>query len=200
MELALSQETQARLSLRGGGGGVADDTEGPGERFEASQELNEDQGAEQTARAGDADLTSRRSSVQSEDLPPLHGTPRALLFQCPMRPQADAAATHAVEVRLKPTSTMRYDLIRRLMSQHLDAEYETLLTHSEVHDWRDVAVLAQNVDRVWIGECSRSSPSPVSPNLPKPDPLLPQRSLPPPSPSTASRSTSMSTNRRRPPA
>ncbi|TNY17990.1 thyroid receptor-interacting protein 13 [Rhodotorula diobovata] len=131
MELALSQETQARLSLRGGGGGVADDTEGPGERFEASQELNEDQGAEQTARAGDADLTSRRSSVQSEDLPPLH-----------------------VEVRLKPTSTMRYDLIRRLMSQHLDAEYETLLTHSEVHDWRDVAVLAQNVDRVWIGECT----------------------------------------------
>ncbi|KPV73534.1 uncharacterized protein RHOBADRAFT_38097 [Rhodotorula graminis WP1] len=62
----------------------------------------------------------------------------------------------AVEVRLKPTSTMRYDLIRRLMSQHLDAEYETLLTHSEVHDWRDVAVLAQNVDRVWIGECSTS--------------------------------------------
>ena len=63
---------------------------------------------------------------------------------------------------------MRYALIRRLMSQHLDAEYETLLTHSEVHDWRDVAVLAQNVDRVWIGECSASPPlPPAHPDLVK---------------------------------
>ncbi|BGP18675.1 hypothetical protein JCM10213v2_006741 [Rhodosporidiobolus nylandii] len=67
--------------------------------------------------------------------------------------EEDAPALH-VEIRLKPTSTVRYDLIRRLMHQHLDGEYETLLTHSEVHDWRDVGVLAQEVDRVWIGECA----------------------------------------------
>ncbi|GAA6013615.1 hypothetical protein JCM10207_004791 [Rhodosporidiobolus poonsookiae] len=86
--------------------------------------------------ADDDDAKSNRSrrssrSACSEDLAPLH-----------------------VEVRLKPTSTMRFDLLRRLLDQHLDSEYETLLTHSEVHDWRDVPVLAQNVDRVWIGECS----------------------------------------------
>ncbi|GAA5821263.1 hypothetical protein JCM10212_004223 [Sporobolomyces blumeae] len=65
-----------------------------------------------------------------DDLPPLH-----------------------VEVRLQPTSTVRYDLLRRLLHAHFDEEYETLLTHSEVHDWRDVAVLVQNVERVWIAEC-----------------------------------------------
>ncbi|GAA5974715.1 hypothetical protein JCM11641_007236 [Rhodosporidiobolus odoratus] len=64
-----------------------------------------------------------------------------------------------IEVRLLPTSTMRYDLIRRLMHQHLDSEYETLLTHAEVHDWRDVGVLAQNVDRVWVGDCSLPTPA-----------------------------------------
>lgn len=40
-----------------------------------------------------------------------------------------------------------------MLHNHLNDEYETLLTHSEVHDWREVAVLEQNVDRVWIGEC-----------------------------------------------
>ncbi|GJN92360.1 hypothetical protein Rhopal_005390-T1 [Rhodotorula paludigena] len=127
MELALTQETERRLSLRGGGGGGG-----------AAAELGSVDGAEAAEAFGEGGVAdeeveparSRRSSTASEDLPPLH-----------------------VEVRLKPTSTMRYDLIRRLMSQHLDGEYETLLTHSEVHDWRDVGVLAQNVDRVWIGEC-----------------------------------------------
>ncbi|BGP42320.1 hypothetical protein JCM10449v2_006325 [Rhodotorula kratochvilovae] len=126
MELALSQETQARLSLRGGGGGAFD-----GEDEEGSQDAPGVVTGGEGAAMVDEERRSRRSSTASEDLPPLH-----------------------VEVRLKPTSTMRYDLIRRLMSQHLDAEYETLLTHSEVHDWRDVSVLAQNVDRVWIGECT----------------------------------------------
>lgn len=42
------------------------------------------------------------------------------------------------------------------MHAHLDAEYDTILTHSEVHDWRDVVELAENVDRVWIGECGTS--------------------------------------------
>lgn len=68
----------------------------------------------------------------------------------------------AVEVRLKATSTLRYDLIRSLLSSYLDNEYETVLTHSEVHDWRDVGVLEQNVDRVWIGECGASSVSSFS--------------------------------------
>ncbi|GAA5842023.1 hypothetical protein JCM9279_002758 [Rhodotorula babjevae] len=129
MELALSQETQARLNLRNGAGGddgAAPEHDGGHEQDGAVQEHDGE-----AQQMGDEGGASRRSSVGSDDLPPLH-----------------------VEVRLKPTSTMRYDLIRRLMSQHLDAEYETLLTHSEVHDWRDVAVLAQNVDRVWIGECT----------------------------------------------
>ncbi|GAA5930767.1 hypothetical protein JCM3775_003860 [Rhodotorula graminis] len=125
MELALSQETQARLSLRNGGGGAVDGLDGGDEPAGETEE------GEGEGQMDDEGGPSRRSSVGSDDLPPLH-----------------------VEVRLKPTSTMRYDLIRRLMSQHLDAEYETLLTHSEVHDWRDVTVLAQNVDRVWIGECT----------------------------------------------
>ncbi|GAA6029000.1 hypothetical protein JCM8097_001545 [Rhodosporidiobolus ruineniae] len=77
--------------------------------------------------------SSRRSSRSgnSDDLVPLH-----------------------VEVRLRPTSTLRYDLLRQYLAQHLDSEYETLLTHSEVHDWREVGVLSQNVERVWIGECA----------------------------------------------
>jgi hypothetical protein len=27
-----------------------------------------------------------------------------------------------------------------------------------VHDWRDVAVLEQNIERVWIGECGARQP------------------------------------------
>ncbi|GAA6025308.1 hypothetical protein JCM11491_002443 [Sporobolomyces phaffii] len=65
----------------------------------------------------------------------------------------DVPALH-IEVRLKANSTLRYDVLRRMLHSHLDDEYETLLTHSEVHDWRDVAVLEQNVERVWIGECA----------------------------------------------
>ncbi|GAA5959456.1 hypothetical protein JCM3765_002332 [Sporobolomyces pararoseus] len=59
-----------------------------------------------------------------------------------------------VEIRLKSNSTLRYDVLRRMLHNHLNDEYETLLTHSEVHDWREVSVLEQNVERVWIGECS----------------------------------------------
>lgn len=62
-------------------------------------------------------------------------------------------ASHIVEVRLLRTSTMRYDLIRRMLFEHLHSEYDTLLTHSEVQDWREHSTLAQHVDRVWIGEC-----------------------------------------------
>ncbi|GAA5858012.1 hypothetical protein JCM5353_008163 [Sporobolomyces roseus] len=75
--------------------------------------------------------SSEEESDGDEDGPPLH-----------------------VEVRLKSNSTIRYDLLRTLLASHFNEEYETLLTHSEVHDWRDVAVLVQNIDRVWIGECS----------------------------------------------
>ncbi|BGP10258.1 hypothetical protein JCM10049v2_006141 [Rhodotorula toruloides] len=140
MEIALSQETNRRLSLRGGGGGPSSEdglngVSGPAD--EAGEMGHADQEEEKDELADEDDTASRTSGRStSEDLAPLH-----------------------VEVRLKPTSTMRYDLIRRLMCQHLDSEYETLLTHSEVHDWRDVGVLAQNVDRVWIGECSLPSPA-----------------------------------------
>lgn len=51
---------------------------------------------------------------------------------------------------------MRYDVLRNLISKHLHAEYDGLRTHAEVHDWRDVEVLAQHVDRIWIGECGES--------------------------------------------
>lgn len=43
-----------------------------------------------------------------------------------------------------------------MMHTHLNDEYETLLTHSEINDWREVAALAQNVDRVWVAECCAS--------------------------------------------
>ncbi|BGP26603.1 thyroid receptor-interacting protein 13 [Rhodotorula toruloides] len=136
MEIALSQETNRRLVLRGGGGGPSseDGPTGAVEAGEMAEQAEEDEKDESADEGDAASRTSGRSA--SEDLAPLH-----------------------VEVRLKPTSTMRYDLIRRLLCQHLDSEYETLLTHSEVHDWRDVGVLAQNVDRVWIGECSLPSPA-----------------------------------------
>ena len=61
-----------------------------------------------------------------------------------------------VEIRLKSSSTLRYDVLRRMLHNHLNDEYDTLLTHSEVHDWREVSVLEQNVERVWIGECCKS--------------------------------------------
>ncbi|GAA5940440.1 hypothetical protein JCM1841_003051 [Sporobolomyces salmonicolor] len=95
---------------------------------ENGREARSGAGKGETTEGADAEARSRSGS---EDLVPLH-----------------------VEVRLKSTSTVRYDILRRLMHAHFDEEYETLLTHSEVHDWRDVAVLAHNVDRVWIGECS----------------------------------------------
>lgn len=62
----------------------------------------------------------------------------------------------AVEVRLLQSSTLRYDLIRRMLHTHIDSSYDTLVPHAEINDWRDVAALAQNVDRVWIGECCAS--------------------------------------------
>lgn len=59
---------------------------------------------------------------------------------------------------------MRYDVLRNLIGKHLDEEYETILTHSEVHDWREIEVLAQHVDRVWIGECCEPAATPVAPS------------------------------------
>ncbi|GAA6016077.1 hypothetical protein JCM8202_005403 [Rhodotorula sphaerocarpa] len=134
MELALSQETARRLSLRGGGGddpGVATPGSEPSPYANGTQKE-----APNGVDAGDAGQANGNggldgSDADEEELAPLH-----------------------VEVRLKPTSTMRYDVLRNLVGKHLDEEYETILTHSEVHDWRDIEVLAQHVDRVWIGECS----------------------------------------------
>lgn len=68
-----------------------------------------------------------------------------------------------VEVRLKSASKIRVDLIRRLVHSHLESEYETLLTHSNVSDWQDVAALSANIDRIWIGECSDADSSPAVP-------------------------------------
>ncbi|GAA5869127.1 hypothetical protein JCM3774_003958 [Rhodotorula dairenensis] len=62
-----------------------------------------------------------------------------------------------VEVRLKPSCSLRYDVVRNLIGQHLQVEYESVLTHSEVYDWQDIEILNRNVDRIWIGECSLSA-------------------------------------------
>lgn len=97
-------------------------------------------------------LNDTLEEEEASDRAPLHGQfilhslkGNMLKFPCSL-----------VEVRLLPKSTIRYDLIRSMMHAHLDAEYDTILTHSEVHDWRDVVELAENVDRVWIGECCAS--------------------------------------------
>ncbi|GAA5893987.1 hypothetical protein JCM6882_007951 [Rhodosporidiobolus microsporus] len=135
MDLATSQSQSQTLSFsQAATGGVKEN----GRRVEengAGEGNGEGEGEDATVRTASRSRSRSRSgsdaSRRSEDLVPLH-----------------------VEVRLKPTSTMRYDLVRQLLHQHLDSEYETLLTHSEVHDWRDVGVLAMNVERVWIGECA----------------------------------------------
>ncbi|KAK4692857.1 pachytene checkpoint protein 2, partial [Phenoliferia sp. Uapishka_3] len=64
-----------------------------------------------------------------------------------------------IEVRLLPTSTIRYDLIRRMLHTHLDSTYDTLVPHAEVQDWREVGVLSREVERVWIGECALPTPT-----------------------------------------
>lgn len=64
-----------------------------------------------------------------------------------------SVAFSSVEVRLLPDSTLRYDILRSMITIHLNAEYETLLTLSEVNDWREVASLSREVERVWVGEC-----------------------------------------------
>ncbi|GAA5823877.1 hypothetical protein JCM11251_003328 [Rhodosporidiobolus azoricus] len=134
MDLALTQSQSQGLSQATGHAqerhGVTREDEGA---LAGTGDGGNEEDVDVRSRSRSDSNASRRSSRsgRSEDLVPLH-----------------------VEVRLKPTSTMRYDLVRNLLHQHLDSEYETLLTHSEVHDWRDVGVLAQNVERVWIGECA----------------------------------------------
>lgn len=59
----------------------------------------------------------------------------------------------AVEVRLTPTCGLRFDVLRKFIRQHLESEYESVLTHSEVYDWQDAVVLKNNLERIWIGEC-----------------------------------------------
>ena len=57
-----------------------------------------------------------------------------------------------------PSSTnLMFSRIRNMVAQHLDNEYETLLTNSAVDDWREVPGLEKHVERIWIGECCRSS-------------------------------------------
>ncbi|TKA52078.1 hypothetical protein B0A53_04738 [Rhodotorula sp. CCFEE 5036] len=70
-------------------------------------------------------------NTAKKDLPPLH-----------------------VEVRLTPTCGLRFDVLRKFIRQHLESEYESVLTHSEVYDWQDAVVLKNNLERIWIGECS----------------------------------------------
>lgn len=71
------------------------------------------------------------------------------------------APLHPVEVRLKPTSKLRFDLIRNMVATHLDTSYSTLVTNSLIDSWTEVDVLERNVDRVWIGECAAVPLGPV---------------------------------------
>ncbi|GAA5845714.1 hypothetical protein JCM3766R1_001146 [Sporobolomyces carnicolor] len=108
---------------------------------------SQSQGIDMVPRNGSVPSTRMRevaSRVESEDEQ----------VQADSDADGDEGEPLHVEVRLKAASTLRYDVLRRMLHNHLNDEYETLLTHSEVHDWREVAVLEQNVDRVWIGECS----------------------------------------------
>lgn len=108
-------------------------------RLAGSQEVAKEEEAEEETEEGLAPLHSKLASLA--DARSLSG---------------ELTPAHAVEVRLLPSSTVRFDLIRRMMHTHLNDEYETLLTHSEINDWREVAALAQNVDRVWVAECCAS--------------------------------------------
>ncbi|GAA5856603.1 hypothetical protein JCM8547_005885 [Rhodosporidiobolus lusitaniae] len=132
MALALSQ-SQSQGASQAVARAKMEQARDGNDRGELPSSSDDDEEEEQQREDETLRSRSRRSSrsANSDDLVPLH-----------------------VEVRLKPTSTLMYNSIRQLMHRHLDSEYETLLTHSEVHDWRDVAVLAQNVERVWIGECA----------------------------------------------
>lgn len=81
MELALSQETQARLDLRSGGSGGGDAAGRPDGRDEQIDAVPVGDG--EAEQMGDEGGASRRSSVGSDDLPPLHG---ALVFLCVSEP------------------------------------------------------------------------------------------------------------------
>ena len=75
----------------------------------------------------------------------------------PSRPHRQKTTTHAaVEVRLLATSTIRYDLIRRMLHTHLDATFDEVVALQELDDWREVLSLRQNVERVWVAECGKS--------------------------------------------
>lgn len=83
------------------------------------------------AGEGASEMLEDELLADEESLPPLH-----------------------IEVRLRASSTIRYDVVRRIVYTHLANEYAALVTEQEIHSWRDVAILCDHVERIWVAECA----------------------------------------------
>lgn len=62
-----------------------------------------------------------------------------------------------MEVRLRPHSRILASIIETNLAQLLLSEYDTLSSATLIPDavWEDIAVLGDNVERVYIAECGK---------------------------------------------
>ncbi|GAA5991775.1 hypothetical protein JCM10908_001136 [Rhodotorula pacifica] len=132
MEMALSQETDRRLSLHGSDQDEDEHADGAnGDARDAEKQAN---GAHSDEEGENGGTDGENGETREKIRPPLH-----------------------VEVRLKPDSTLRCDILRNLVSQHLHNDHPNVLTETSIEDWKEIAILEQHVDRIWVGECSLST-------------------------------------------
>ncbi len=65
----------------------------------------------------------------------------------------------AVEVRVLPTATARFDTIRNAVQKYIASSFSHIYLPSTLQGWEDVPLLASSVDRILASESSCPSPS-----------------------------------------
>jgi hypothetical protein len=71
-------------------------------------------------------------------------------------------ASNTVEARLKASSTIRHDTIRRLLYAFITSSYTSLIVSTTLYEWSEVPVLSTHLSSVRVAECSLASSSVVA--------------------------------------
>lgn len=61
-----------------------------------------------------------------------------------------------VEVRLKPSSLLRFDTIRQSVQVYVQEHFTRLEVGAELEGWQDVGLLERECDRVSVTDCCAS--------------------------------------------
>ncbi|KAK4050742.1 hypothetical protein OIO90_004964 [Microbotryomycetes sp. JL221] len=72
---------------------------------------------------------------------------------CVTEDEAELAVLH-VEVRLRPSSAIRTDVLQRQVATWLRTSFDTFDPDSEAKGWQEVDLLNKHIDRIWFGECT----------------------------------------------